>query len=431
MRIAYLTGEYPRATDTFIQREVFAFRKQGVDVQTFSIRRTGDEHIVGVEQAAERDRTFYILPVRPMALLIAHLHLLTASPMRYLSAIKLAWSTRQVGLKGTFYQAFYFLEAGILAHQIRQEKIQHLHNHFADSSCTVAMLAAELGGFTFSFTLHGPSIFFEPYRWQIGEKIKHALFVSCISHFCRSQGMIFAPSDRWNRMHIVHCGVEPSLFKQVSHQGMGKNLLYVGRLAVVKGLPILLESLVVLKRSHPDITLTVVGDGPDRAQLEQQTAQMGLTANVNFVGYQSQAEVREHMQQTDVFVMSSFAEGVPVVLMEAMAAGVPVVATQIAGVGELVEDGISGFLVPPGDPVLLGDRIEKLLPSAELRNRLGAAGRVKVEKEFNIDHEVTRLYHVMTTALQGKIESTRPSFVEGEANHLSSIEKMIEHSPFV
>ena len=60
MRIAYLTGEYPRATDTFIQREVFTFRKQGVDVETFSIRRTGDEHIVGVEQAAERDRTFYI-----------------------------------------------------------------------------------------------------------------------------------------------------------------------------------------------------------------------------------------------------------------------------------------------------------------------------------------------------------------------------------
>ncbi|MBW4660820.1 MAG: glycosyltransferase [Drouetiella hepatica Uher 2000/2452] len=437
MRIAYLTGEYPRATDTFIQREVFTFRKQGVDVQTFSIRRTGDEHIVGVEQAAERDRTFYILPVRSIALLVAHFTLLIASPARYLKAIQLAWSTRQVGLKGTFYQAFYFLEAGILAYQIRQKQIQHLHNHFADSSCTVAMLAAELGGFTFSFTMHGPSIFFEPHRWQIGEKIKRALFVSCISHFCRSQGMIFAPADRWNRMHIIHCGVEPSLFEQVKHQGVGKNLLYVGRLAVVKGLPILLESLVTLKRSHPDITLTVVGDGPDRPQLEQQATQMGLAANVRFVGYQSQAEVRECMQQTDIFVMSSFAEGVPVVLMEAMAAGVPVVATQIAGVSELVEDGISGFLVPPGDPIALGDRIEKLLPSAEFRNRLGTAGRAKVEKEFNIDREVARLYRVMTTALQGKIESTRPSFVE-EENYLSSvemgaekisIEKMIESSP--
>ncbi|HEY9630130.1 MAG TPA: glycosyltransferase [Coleofasciculaceae cyanobacterium] len=438
MRIAYLTGEYPRATDTFIQREVVTFRKQGVEVQTFSIRRTGDEHIVGVEQAAERDRTFYILPVKPIALLMAHLRLVLASPARYLKAIKLAWSTRQVGLKGTFYQAFYFLEAGILAQQIRQKQIQHLHNHFADSSCTVAMLAAELGGFTFSFTMHGPSIFFEPHRWQIGEKINRALFVSCISHFCRSQGMIFAPSDRWERMHIIHCGVEPSLFQQVNHQGVGKNLLYVGRLAVVKGLPILLESLAALKPSYPDIVLTVVGDGPDRAQLEQQAAELGLTANVKFVGYQSQAEVREYMQQTDIFVMSSFAEGVPVVLMEAMAAGVPVVATQIAGVSELVEDSISGFLVPPGDPIALGDRIAKLLSSAELRNRLGTAGRAKVGKEFNIDHEVARLYRVMTMALQGKIESTRPSFAESDVNHLSGlkkvpggIEKVVEHSPSV
>ncbi|HEY9639538.1 MAG TPA: glycosyltransferase [Coleofasciculaceae cyanobacterium] len=421
MRVAYLTGEYPRATDTFIQREVFALREQGLDVHTFSIRKTGDEHIVGPEKAAERDRTSYILPIQPIGLLLAHLKLLSNAPARYFKALQLAWSTRQVGLKGTLYQLFYFLEAGILARQIQQRQIQHLHNHFADSSCSVAMLAAALGGFTFSFTMHGPSIFFEPYRWQIGEKIKQALFVCCISHFCRSQGMIFAPSSKWDRMHIVHCGVDPTLFKQVEHQGIGNRLLYVGRLAVVKGLPILLESLVALKRSHPDVVLTVVGDGPDRAQLEAQTAQLGLIGNVKFVGYQSQTQVREHMQQTDVFVMSSFAEGVPVVLMEAMAAGVPVVATQIAGISELVEDGISGFLVPPGDTVVLADRIEKLLASSELRARLGAAGRTKVETEFNIHHEVARLHRVMTTALQGKVEATRPSVSEEDLSRLSPV----------
>ncbi|NJR64246.1 MAG: glycosyltransferase family 4 protein [Leptolyngbyaceae cyanobacterium CRU_2_3] len=412
MHIAYLTGEYPRATDTFIQREVFTLRQQGIKVQTFSIRKTGDEHIVGPEQAAERDRTFYILPIQPIALLLAHLNLLASSPARYFQALKLAWSTRQVGLKGTLYQIFYFLEAGMLARQIQQQQIQHLHNHFADSSCTVAMLAAALGGFSFSFTLHGPSIFFEPYRWQIGEKINEALFVCCISHFCRSQGMIFAPSTKWDRMHIIHCGVDPTLFKRVEHQGAGKHLLYVGRLAVVKGLPILLESLVTLKRSQDDITLTVVGDGPDRVQLEAQAAQLGLSENVKFVGYQSQTQVRSFIQQTDIFVMSSFAEGVPVVLMEAMAAGVPVVSTQIAGISELVEDGISGFLVPPGDAIALTDGIEKLLANSELRGRLGAAGRAKVEAEFNINHEAARLHRVMTSALQGKVVAIRPSVAE-------------------
>ena len=407
MRIAYLTGEYPRATDTFIQREVAALRERGIEVFTFSIRRTGNEHIVGAEQQAERERTFYVLPVKPIALLSAHLKLLFGSPQRYLKALKLAWATHQPGIKGTFYQLFYFLEAGIVAQQIAQQQIQHLHNHFPDSSGTVAMLAAELGGFSFSFTMHGPSIFFEAMRWRLDEKLKRALFICCISYFCRSQGMIYAPMSKWNRMHIVHCGVEPALFEPVTHQQTGSRLLYTGRLAAVKGLPILLESLVTLKASHPDLLLTVVGDGSDRKLLEQLTNQLGLTDHVNFVGYQSQAKVRQYMQETDVFVLPSFAEGLPVSLMEALAAGVPVVTTQIAGVGELVESGINGYLVPPGNPHLLAERIGSLLSDPALRNQFGAAGRVKVAQEFDIQQEAAWLCQIMTAALAGKVEVIR------------------------
>lgn len=408
MRIAYLTGEYPRATDTFIQREVAALRAQGIEVFTFSIRRTGDEHIVGEEQRAERDRTFYILPPHLLNLAIAHFALLFSSPQRYLQAIKLAWATHQPGIRGTLYQAFYFIEAGILAHQIRQQQIQHLHNHFPDSSGTVAMLAAELGGFSFSFTMHGPYIFFEPLRWRLDEKLKRALFVCCISYFCRSQGMIFAPTEQWNRMHIVHCGVDPTLFAPVAHHETGKRLLYTGRLAAVKGLPILLESLTSIKITHPDVLLTVVGDGADRTQLEQRTTQLGLTQNVKFVGYQSQAKVREYMQETDVFVLPSFAEGVPVSLMEALAAGVPVVTTQIAGISELVENGVSGYLVPPGNADLLAERITELLANPQRRSEFGAAGRIKIAQEFDIQTEATWLCQIMTAALEGKVESIRP-----------------------
>lgn len=407
MRIAYLTGEYPRATDTFIQREVAALREQGIDVFTFSVRRTGAEHIVGPEQQAEADRTFYILPPNPLNLLLAHLTLLVSSPKRYLQAVKLAWNTHQEGIRGTLYQLFYFLEAGIVAHQIKKRQIQHLHNHFPDSSGTVAMLAAELGGFSFSFTMHGPYIFFEPLRWRLDEKLKRALFVCCISYFCRSQGMIFAPMEQWKRMHIVHCGVDPALFEQVSHHQIGTRLLYTGRLAAVKGLPILLESLVALKTTHANVLLTVVGDGPDRAQLEQMTAQLGLTENVKFVGYQSQAKVRQYMQETDVFVLPSFAEGVPVSLMEALAAGVPVVTTQIAGVSELVENGVSGYLVPPGNTALLAERIAALLADPQLRTQFGAAGRAKIEQEFNIHNEAGWLCQIMMAALEGKVETIR------------------------
>ncbi|MFM7427773.1 MAG: glycosyltransferase [Elainella sp.] len=408
MRIAYLTGEYPRATDTFIQREVAALRQRGIEVSTFSIRRTGDEHIVGAEQQAERERTFYVLPIHPLGLLSAHLSLLVGAPRRYLKALRLAWATHQPGIRGTLYQLFYFLEAGVVARQLCQQQIQHLHNHFPDSSGTVAMLAAELGGFSFSFTMHGPYIFFEPLRWRLDEKLKRALFVCCISDFCRSQGMIFAPISQWPRMHIVHCGVEPALFAAVRHQGRGQRLLYTGRLAAVKGLPILLESLAQLKSSYPDLRLTVVGDGPDRSQLEQMAQQLGLTDTVAFVGYQSQASVRQFMQETDVFVLPSFAEGVPVSLMEAMAAAVPVVTTQIAGVGELVENGVSGYLVPPGNVALLADRIAQLLADPALRNRFGAAGRAKVAAEFDIQQEAAWLCQIMTAALEGKPETIRP-----------------------
>jgi len=399
MRIAYLTGEYPRATDTFIQREVAALRQQGVQIETFSVRPTGEEHMVGEEQRQERNQTFYILPPSPKKLLRAHLNLLLASPKRYLAGLKLAWSTRLHGLKGNLYQLFYFLEAGILAQEIRRRRIPHLHNHFGDSSCTVAMLAAELGGFSYSFTLHGPYIFFQPYHWRLDEKINRALFVSCISNYCRSQGMIFSQIDKWSKLHIVHCGIDPALFNFISHQGQEKRLLYVGRLSAVKGLPVLLESLVALKKHHPDIILTVVGDGSDRTYLEQMTVNLGLSNNVAFVGYKSQAEVRKYFEETDVFVLSSFAEGVPVVLMEAMAAGVPVVATQIAGVSELVENDVSGYLVPAGDTASLTQSIEKLLNDAELRTKFGIAGRSKVEKEFNINIEAQKLCQVMSKRL--------------------------------
>jgi glycosyltransferase involved in cell wall biosynthesis len=408
MRIAYLTGEYPRVTDTFIQREVMTLRSRGVEVHTFSIRPTGEEHMVGEEQKQERDRTFYILPPNPINLLLSHLGLLFTSPQKYLQAIELAWDTSQPGLKGRLYQIFYFLEAGILAQQIRAKKITHLHNHIAEASCTVSMLAAHMGGFTYSFTLHGSYIFFKPYQWRLDEKIKRALFVSCISHFARSQGMIFAHPEKWQRMHIVHCGIDPTLFSPLTHKEIGKRLLFVGRLTAAKGLPILLQALAKLQKIHPDILLTVIGDGEEREYLTAMTNRLGLTNNVNYVGSKSQTQVREYLQQTDIFVMSSFAEGLPVVLMEAMAAGVPVVATRIAGVSELVEHGINGYLVPPGDDVSLGESIAELMNNPETRAVFARKGREKVEQEFNIHHEVAWLHQIMDSAIQGHIQPIRP-----------------------
>lgn len=440
MRIAYLTGEYPRVTDTFIQREVAALRQHGAadgtTVQTFSVRSPQSTASLSEDQQEERDRTSYLLPAKPWELLSAHAQLLIAQPKQYFQSLSLAWKTRQLGVRGTLYQLIYFLEAGILAHRLHQQDITHLHNHFGDSSCTVAMLASALGRFSYSFTLHGPGVFFEPHRWRLDEKISRAKFVSCISYFCRSQTMIFAPLAAWPNLHIIHCGVDPQQFmpdsavskavsKPVSadESVAAQRLLFVGRLAAAKGLPILLQSLAVLRLSCPNIQLTVVGDGPDRAELASQVQSLGLAAQVEFVGYQSPAAVRGYLQAADVFVMSSFAEGVPVVLMEAMMSGVPVVATQIAGVSELVEDGINGFLVPPSDAQALSDRIQKLLADAELRQRLGAQGQLKVAQEFNIYHETKKLYQLMVPA-------AAPNHPELTARPINTIDSIDENKVF-
>ncbi|MEO1621501.1 MAG: glycosyltransferase family 4 protein [Cyanobacteria bacterium J06632_3] len=220
----------------------------------------------------------------------------------------------------------------------------------------------------------------------------------------------------------MHCGVTPSQFSQVEHVGTGHRLLFVGRLAAVKGLPMLLDSVKQLKETMPNIRLTIVGDGPDRQMLEAQTAEAGLNEQVQFVGYQSQAAVRDYLQQTDVFVLPSFAEGVPVVLMEAMMSGVPVVATQIAGVSELVIDGESGFLVPPSNVDILCDRIQKLLADGPLRQRFGQKGAQKVQAEFDISQESQKLAKLIAkvTSDEDSVEAVSPAAKEEREAVLSA-----------
>src|SRR5687767_10614380 len=285
--IAYMTGVYPRATDTFIQREVIALRQQGVHVETFSLRRPADKEIVGPEQQAERQGTYYVQPFRPLTILMSQAAMFVSSPRRYLSALRTALFVRAPGIKSLVWQVAYFIEAGVVAHRMRRAGLVHLHNHFSNSSCSVAILVAEMAGLTFSFTVHGPAEFFEPHYWRIDEKLRRALFVACISHFCRSQAMIFAPQDKWDKLHIVHCGVKPGDFRLVTHEGIGSRLLFVGRLAEVKGLPILLQAVARLKAHHPAVKLTIAGDGPDRQRLAALAGELGITDNVAFLGYQS------------------------------------------------------------------------------------------------------------------------------------------------
>jgi len=390
--LAYMTGEYPRATDTFIQREVATLRELGYSIQTFAARMPAENQILDRTARLERGATHYLIPFNIVYMKLIHWALLLRHPRRYFAAMSLAIRTRPPGIDGAIRQAAYFCEAGLLAWEMRKRRIPHLHNHFSDSSCTVTMLAAALGGFTFSFTVHGPADFVKPAFWRLDEKVRRARFVNCISEFARARVLESAGAEAAAKLHVVHCGVNPSEFEPAAPTG--DRLLFVGRLAEAKQLPILLRAVAIVRQSRP-ATLKIVGDGPERAALEKLSSELGLHDSVEFLGYRPQTEIRAMLRETDVFVMTSAAEGVPVVLMEAMAAGVAVVAPSIAGIPELVDDDVNGLLIPPADPDAAAQTILKLLADPQLRARFTEAARKKVETRFNIRIECQKFSTIL------------------------------------
>lgn len=398
--VAWLTGTYVTVSQTFIRREVLALRELGWDVRTFSIRRGGREQLVGPELESEAARTFHVLEAagRPGIALRAHWGALRRAPGTWARVLGAALRTSSPGISGRAYGLIYFHEAVVLAAELRRQGVVHLHNHFAAGSCTVAGLAAPLAGITWSFTVHGPDDLLEPYRWRLGDKVRDADFVACISSFACSQVMLHSPRSAWHKLHIVHCGVEPERYGR-PRRPVPDQLVFVGRLVAQKGVPVLLQALALARRIKPSLTLVLVGDGADRAALEAEARALELGEAVTFLGYRNQEEVADLLAGSAALVIPSFAEGVPVVLMEAMAAGLPVVATRIAGIAELVEDGISGRLVPPSDEEALARAlIDVTGPEA---TRMGEAGRTAVTEHFNLRAEAARLSRLVSWARTG------------------------------
>jgi len=405
--IVYLTGEYPRASHTFILREIAALRRLGLAIHPCTVRRTAPDELIGPEEEAARAETFHVLDAarNPFRLLSDHVAAFLRAPGRYAAAFALALRTGRPGLRGGLWQVFYFLEAGVLARHVLKLGAAHLHNHFADSSANLAMITSALSGVPFSFTLHGPAELFEPRSWRIDAKVARARFTVCISHFARSQAMLFSDRAHWRRLKVVHCGVELARYDPAPPPARdGLHLLFVGRLTAIKGVFVLLEAAA--RADVPGLRLTLVGDGPDRAALEAEAARLGVAAE--FLGFGSQGAVAEALARADALVLPSFAEGVPVVLMEAMASGRPVIATRVGGVSELVTDGESGFLVSPGDSAAFAAAIERLsVMDAAARAAMGAGGRDRVEAEFDVDREARRLARLFAASdMEG--EGQRP-----------------------
>ena len=176
-------------------------------------------------------------------------------------------------------------------------------------------------------------------------------------------------------------------------------MLCVGRLVPAKGQHVLLSAVAQLRKQGRSIVLRFIGDGPDRKSLEAAARRDSLAGAVVFEGPVTQDRIRDFYRTADVFALASFAEGIPVVLMEAMAMEIPCVTTYIAGIPELIRDGVDGLLVMPSDVDALSGAIARLMDDPALRKRIGEAGRCRVMEKYNLGKNTEHLANVFRAQL--------------------------------
>jgi glycosyltransferase involved in cell wall biosynthesis len=408
LRVAYLVGRYPQMTHTFVLREVRELRRLGADVQTFSVWRSQPEDLLSPVDREEFASTETLLPPRPLTYVRAHLAAAFRNPGAYARSLRRAWDLGASGWRGRALSLTWFAEAAVMWDHCRRRGLNHIHVHLNGTAPAVAnltvALANDLGAepaWSYSMTIHGSKEFYDVVREGLEAKAGGARFVVCISDYTRSQVMAFTDESTWQRQHVVRCGVDPAGYTVRDHGGSGgpMQVLTVGRLDRMKGMPILLDAIAdVVGRGIP-VELKVVGDGPSRAILEAQAERLGIRDAVTWVGAVGQDKMPAQYAAADVFCLPSFAEGIPIVLMEAMATGLPVVATRITAIPELVDEEQSGLLVRAGRSDQLADALARLAQDPELRREMGRTARAKIEAEYDLHGSARRLHALFSRHL--------------------------------
>jgi len=419
VRLAYIATGYPYVSHTFIQNEVAALRELGLEIETFAIRRAPDSECRTEADMDARATTYALRPPRPWHYLRAHFAALLGRPGPYRRALLRALRFGSGSTRDLAHHLGYFVQGVVLWDRCRAARVTHVHAHFANVGSDVAAVAAMLGAeaLSWSFTMHGPTEFSDTRHYHLAEKARDARFVICISQFARSQLMALVGPEHWEKLRVVHCGVDMERFTpatiasdRVRHrdEGHAVQVACVGRLVPEKGQRLLIEAVAAIRCAGADVRVAFAGDGPERGSLEQLAARLGVGEQVDFPGAVAHTAVDELLRHTDIFCLPSFAEGVPIVLMEAMAMELPVVATRVHGIPELIEDGVSGRLVAPGSLPELTDVLSQLVEDPVQRTRLGQAGRRRVASEFDLRANTRHLRDVYEELSGGAAEQTRP-----------------------
>ena len=391
MHVAYLVNQYPKVSHTFVRREILALERQGVQVTRVTVRRVA-EVLVDAEDLAEQARTHVLLDAGTAGLLFALCAMALRRPLRFARALSTALRLSVGSERGLLRHLAYLAEACVLVPLLAKQGATHVHAHFGTNSTTVALLCHVLGGPPFSFTVHGPEEFDKPLMLGLPEKIRAARFVVAISSFGRSQLYRYCAFAAWPKIEVVRCGVDAAfLAGEPAAIADTPRLVSVGRLSEQKGQALLVDAAALLAARGVQFELVLVGDGELRPALQARIAEHGLAERVRITGWADGARVRAELLAARAFVLPSFAEGLPVVLMEALALGRPALTTCIAGIPELVTEQC-GWLVTPGSVEALAAGMERVLqtPVGELQ-RLGQAGRARVQALHDVDTEAAKL----------------------------------------
>jgi len=398
--IAYVMSRYPLLTETFILREMLELERQGSRILVFPLLR--EQPKVVHEEVKHLAAEVHYTPFLSLGIVAANLHFLRRDFARYLRLLgRVLWLNRGSanllsGAFGIFPKSVYF------ARLMERRGVRHLHAHYATHPALAAYIVSELTGIGFSFTAHAHDIFL--HQSMLAEKVEAARFVVAISEFNKTYLLRHAPTVAPDKIHVVHCGIEPGSYADEGAAGTGAAPVKQDPLAVCvaslqpyKGIRHLIAACAKVAARVSGFRCLVIGDGADRQMLTKMIAGAGLQDTIQLLGGRPQHDVALLLRAADLFVLPSVVapsgqmEGIPVALMEAMASRLPVVSTRLSGIPELVEDGVNGLLVPPADETALADAIVRLCQEPELRRAMGEQGRRRVIAEFELRSNVAQL----------------------------------------
>jgi colanic acid/amylovoran biosynthesis glycosyltransferase len=395
-RVLYLVSLFPCWSETFIVREIEQLIAAGVDVRILSLKPPS-EAMVQARAQALMPRVIQPKPgLRQAARALRELLRQPLACARVFAASARDLWRQPLALAKTWVGLWRSLAA---LPELRRFDPEWLHAHWATYPSTAAWALSQLLQRPYSFTSHAHDIFVEDQL--LARKLRSAALAVTISeynvrHLAPWRGARAAP------LEIVHCGVD---LGEIPFQPEGREprlIASVGRLDPIKGFDVLLPALQALVQGGVDFHCELIGEGEQRAELEAARERLDLEGRLALPGARPQEQVRSLLGRAAIFVMPSVRtpsgnqDGIPVALMEAMASGCAVVSTAVSGIPELVRDGETGLLVPPGDPQALADALTRLLLDPALRLRLATAARAAVEREFDAAREGRRLLDAIT-----------------------------------